>query len=122
MESIPGLFTTLKKNVSRYSSAKGGGGAVREKLVGGDGGGGGVKSSKVLIETEQAYSQRRQSARLLLRSSELEPPTPSPAGGCVPSPFGWGEPLACGRGGGGVPIRTKGQTLSYSRYMCTLWA
>jgi hypothetical protein len=32
----------------------------------------------------------------------------------------WGrDTLAFGRGGGGVPIPTRGQTLLYSRYVCT---
>ncbi len=49
-------------------------------------------------------------------------PPPSLAGECVPSHFGsggehirWGE-----RMWGGVPIRAMGQTLWYSRYICTL--
>ncbi len=34
----------------------------------------------------------------------------------------WGrDTLAFGRGGGGVPIPTRGQTLLYSRYVCTLY-
>jgi hypothetical protein len=36
----------------------------------------------------------------------MDTPTPSPAGECVAPPT-----LACGRGGGGVPIRTRGHTL-----------
>jgi len=45
-------------------------------------------------------------------------PTPSPAGVCAPrGPLvPGGGTLAGGRGGGGVPIRTRGQTLWYSRY------
>ncbi len=41
----------------------------------------------------------------------------------VPPPrFGsGGGTFACGRGGGGVPIRTRWQTLWYSRYICPLW-
>ncbi len=42
---------------------------------------------------------------------------------CTPPPpfgSGGGEIFACGRGGGGVPIRTRGQTLWYSRYIFTL--
>jgi hypothetical protein len=47
-------------------------------------------------------------------------PTPSPAGECVPPPFGWGGgTLARGRVVGGVPIQTRGQTLWYSRYIYT---
>ncbi len=46
------------------------------------------------------------------------PPTPSPAGECVPSPFGsWGDTL----GGGWVPIWTRGQTLWYCRYTVYLF-
>ncbi len=50
-------------------------------------------------------------------------PTPSPAGECVPPPLvrgGGGFTLACGRGGWCVPIPTRGQTLWYSSYICTL--
>jgi hypothetical protein len=55
------------------------------------------------------------------RSSKLAPPAPSPAGGCHLAPFGskgvGHTPLReRGRGGGGEPIRTMGQTLWYSRY------
>jgi hypothetical protein len=38
----------------------------------------------------------------------------------TPPPFGsagGGDTLACGRGGGGVPIRTEGQTFWNSRYI-----
>jgi hypothetical protein len=58
-------------------------------------------------------SQSRKSATLFLQSSDLEPPDPQ---GSVSSPFGsggGGGTFACGRGGGGVPIRTRGQTLWY---------
>jgi hypothetical protein len=68
---------------------------------------------------EEHATQSRQSARLILQSSELGPrPTPSPAEECKPlHPVpGWRDTLACGRGGGRVPIRTRGQTLWYSRY------
>ncbi len=50
-----------------------------------------------------------------------EPPSPSPAGECVP--FLWfheGYTLAYGRGDGGAPIWTRGQTLWYYEYICTL--
>jgi hypothetical protein len=53
-----------------------------------------------------------------------DPPPPSPAGECVP-PFGsggGGGAHSLAGEGGGVPIRTRGQTLWYSRYTCTLWA
>jgi hypothetical protein len=40
---------------------------------------------------------------------------------CPPSLVHWGDTLACGRGCRGVPIRTRGQTLWYSRYtLCVL--
>jgi hypothetical protein len=44
-------------------------------------------------------------------------PAPSPSSKCCPPPlwFQGGGTLACGSGGGGEPIRTKGQTLWYSR-------
>jgi hypothetical protein len=47
--------------------------------------------------------QSRQSARLFLQSSELRPPTPSPAGSVYPPPpfSSEGDTLACRRGGGG---------------------
>ncbi len=48
-------------------------------------------------------------------------PTPSPAGECVLPSFGSGGGgvihTNCGRGGWGVPIPTRGQTLWYSRYL-----
>jgi hypothetical protein len=46
-------------------------------------------------------------------------PNPSPAGECVP-PFGSGGTPSRGERGWGVPIPTRGQTLWYSRYICTL--
>jgi hypothetical protein len=40
----------------------------------------------------------------------------------TPPPFGCGGEGTLNRGDeGGVPIPTRGQTLWYSRYMCTLW-
>ena len=51
-------------------------------------------------------------------------PNPSPAGECVPPPFGSGGrgTLAGERGGayGRVPIPTRGHTLWHSLYVCTL--
>ncbi len=46
-------------------------------------------------------------------------PTPSPAGECVLPSFGSGGGIHthCGRGGWGVPIPTREQTLWYSRYL-----
>jgi hypothetical protein len=39
-----------------------------------------------------------------------------------PPPLWERDPLACGRGGGRVPIRTRGQTPGYSRYISVLCA
>jgi hypothetical protein len=58
------------------------------------------------------------------------PPPPHPQASVSPPPFGsggggWGgagDTLPCRRRGGGVPIRTRGQILWYSMYICTLWA
>jgi hypothetical protein len=64
------------------------------------------------------------STMLFLQSPELGPPTPSPIGECVPPRFRRGrsrDTFSCGRGGEGVPIRTRVQSLWYSRYLCTLW-
>jgi hypothetical protein len=55
-----------------------------------------------------AQAQSRQGARLFLLSSELEPPTLSPAGECVLPFCSGGDTLGKGRGVG-VPIRTRGQ-------------
>jgi hypothetical protein len=70
-------------------------------------------------------AQSRQSARLFLQSSELELPTPSPAGQCVlPLVPGGGTHSLAGEGVWGVPIRTKGQILWYSRFvyvLCGVW-
>ena len=51
-------------------------------------------------------TEYRQSAKPFLQSSELGPPTPS---NCLQE-RGWG-----------VPVRTRGQTLWFSMYICTLW-
>ncbi len=65
----------------------------------------------------------RQSAKLFLQSSELGLPHPSLAGECVPPPFDSEREghIRLGERGWGVPISTKGQTLWYSVYLCTLW-
>jgi hypothetical protein len=70
------------------------------------------------------FPQSRNSAKFFLQSSELGPPTPSHAGECVPHLWfpGEGGALACERGGGVVPVRTRGQTLWYSRYTCIQFA
>jgi hypothetical protein len=55
--------------------------------------------------------QSRQSDRLFLQSSELDPPTPSPTGDRAPPPFGSeGGQTRLLEMGWGVPIRTRGQT------------
>ncbi len=60
-----------------------------------------------------------QSAKLFLRIGT--PPTPDPLANVPPPPwFGGGGTLACGSGGGVVPIPTRRQTLRYSRYLCTV--
>ncbi len=49
-------------------------------------------------------------------------PNPSPAGECAPSLWFRGEGHTGERGGGRVPIpTTRGHTLWYSIYVCTLW-
>jgi hypothetical protein len=54
----------------------------------------------------------RQSTWIFLQSSELGPPTPSPAGEVAPSPLVPGGAYSLvGEGVGGVPTRTRGQTL-----------
>jgi hypothetical protein len=72
----------------------------------------------IAVEGTAYQPQSRQSARLSLQSSALAPPTLSSASGCCPPPPFWfrgGTHSLAGRGRG-EPIRTKGQTLRYSRY------
>ncbi len=69
-------------------------------------------------------AQSRQSAGIFLRSSELGPLIPSPASECVPLPLWFrGGHTRLREKGWGVPIRTRGQTLWYSRFfvyvLCT---
>ncbi len=60
-------------------------------------------------------------------SAGTPPPPPHPQASVSPPPLvpnrggDRGNTLACERRGGRVPIRTRGQTLWYSRYVCTLW-
>jgi hypothetical protein len=50
-------------------------------------------------------------------------PTPSHGRGCTSTPFGSGGGHICLRERGvGVPIRTRGHILWYSRYIYTLWS
>ncbi len=66
----------------------------------------------------QFKTQSRQSARLFLQSSELGiPHLLTRRRDCPP---GSGHPLLRERGWG-VTIPTRGQTLWYSRHICTLW-
>ncbi len=89
----------------------------------------GSKLERTIFEGEEesnhttVETQSRQSAKLFLQLSELELPHPSPAGECALPPFAWGggaHSLAR-EGGGRVPIPTRGHTLWYSVYICTLW-
>ncbi len=82
-----------------------------------------------LIQYRFMYKNHRVDKVLLfLQSSEFGTPPPPHTQASVdgtPPPlwFRGGIP-ACGRGGGGGPIRTRGQTLWYSRYIgtvCTFW-
>ncbi len=57
------------------------------------------------------------------RVVKIGTPPPLPQASVSPPPWlqGGGDTHGCGRGGGEVPIRTKGQTLWYSREIRTLW-
>jgi hypothetical protein len=71
------------------------------------------------------FRSHAQSARLFLQSSELGPPQSLTLRRVCPPPFGsaGGTHPLTGEGWVlGVPIRTRGQTLWYSRYICTLWS
>ncbi len=66
------------------------------------------------------FPQSRQSTKLLFSSRRnWDSPNPSPAGECAPLPpcFGARGTLAGERGGGRVPIPTRGHTLWYSLYI-----
>ncbi len=74
-------------------------------------------------KAQRVIVQSRQSAKLFLQSSELGLPHPlTRRRVCPPLWTGGGgvHTHACGRGSGGVPIPTRGPTLWYSRYICTL--
>jgi hypothetical protein len=77
---------------------------------------------RLFLHRVQCISQSRQSARLFLPSSELGPPHPLAPRRVCPPPFGsGGGHTRLRERGGGVPIRTSGQPLWCSRYLCTLW-
>ncbi len=67
------------------------------------------------------HPQSRRAKHCLL-SPELGLPQPLTRRRVCPPPlwFRGRDTLACGRGDGGVSIRTRGQTLWYSRYICFL--
>ncbi len=74
-----------------------------------------------LCPTIALIQPSRESARLFLHSSELGPPHPQenvPIPSLVPG--GGGGQTRLRERGWGVPIRTRGQTLWYSRYICPL--
>ncbi len=77
-----------------------------------------IAVSQISTPTANSYSQSRQSARLSLQSSELAPPTLSPASEFCPSPFWFPvrDTLACRRGGRGSQFGRRRQTLWYSSY------
>ncbi len=60
----------------------------------------------------------QQSSRLFLLDRIWISPPPHPQASVSPSPFGcgWGEHTRLRERGWGVPVRTRGQTLWYSRY------
>ncbi len=65
------------------------------------------------FDTLSMYATKycRQSTRLFLQSPELGPPTPHPqANVTFPLWFRGMDTFACGSGGTGVPIRTRGKT------------
>jgi hypothetical protein len=64
----------------------------------------------------QYKAQSRQSAKLFSSRRNWDSPNPSPAGECAPPPLWFrGEGTLAGeRGGGRVPIPTRGHTLWYS--------
>ncbi len=68
----------------------------------------------------QFWTQRRQSARLSLQSSKLGP-HPLTRRRVRPPLWLRGEHIRLRERGRAAPIRTRGQTLWYSRYICTSW-
>ncbi len=73
---------------------------------------------------EECGPQSGQSAKLFLQSLELGLPKPLARKRVWPSPPLWflGKgTLVCGRGGGGVPIPTRGHIRWNSMNICTVW-
>jgi hypothetical protein len=76
-----------------------------------------------LTENFMAGPQSRQSAKLFLQSSsELGLPPPLTRRRMCTPPLWFRGAQSLGGEGVGVPIRTRGQTLWHSRYICTWWA
>ncbi len=86
----------------------------------------GIKHWSRLGSLKCPCTQCRQSAKLFLQSIELRLPTSSPARRVCPPPLPLvpeeGHIRLRERGYSGVTIRTRRQTLWYSRYICTLWS
>ncbi len=75
-----------------------------------------IRASVLRIQESLTHRVGRESAKPFLQASELGLPHPlTRRRVCTPPPFGsgGGDTLACGTGSGGVPIRTRGQTLWY---------
>ncbi len=73
------------------------------------------KQQKTEVHEDLQYSLKHRLDRVVVFFSNRPnwSPTPSPTGECVQFWFRWDTALAGGRGGGGIPIRTRGQTLWY---------
>jgi hypothetical protein len=77
----------------------------------------GVKSSFVLVWMESTSHRAGTVFYFFFSRRNWDSPTPSSRTRVCPHPFvpgGGGGTFPCGRGGGGVPILTRGHT-------CTLW-
>ncbi len=83
-----------------------------------------LMNNRVSESHQFATQQSRQSAKLFLKSSELGHPHPLTRRRVCPPPFvpgGSAHSLAGEGVHGGVPMRTRGNTMRYSKYICTLW-